>query len=50
MSNDERRELKQKGEWAQTAGAILPDSQNAHEPDLKDAAVGPRQSDLDSAN
>jgi hypothetical protein len=31
-------------------GAVLPDSEkNDREPDLKDAAVAPRQSDLDSA-
>jgi hypothetical protein len=30
-------------------GAVLPDSEPNREPDLKDAAIGPRQSDLDSA-
>jgi hypothetical protein len=108
MASDERRELREKGEWAETAaegvvpdelgadapkqadepeltssvlgattgsdqpatqegvdveggeladatsdgapgGAVLPDSEPDREPDLKDAAVGPRQSDLDSA-
>ena len=109
MASDEQRELREKGQWAQTAaegvvpdelgadapqqgdepelassvlgvttgsdepatqegvdreggdqadatsagapeGAVLPDSKNPGEPDLKDAAVGPRQSDLDSAS
>lgn len=108
MASDEARELREKGQWAQTAaegvvpdelgadapdrgnepeltgsvvgittgsdepateegvdrkagdqadatsagapeGAVLPNSEHAGEPDLKDAAVGPRQSDLDSA-
>jgi hypothetical protein len=108
MASDQERELRKKGEWAETAaegvvpddlgsdateqadepeltssvvgtttgsdepatdegvdleggeladatsdgapeGAVLPDSEPDREPDLKDAAVGPRQSDLDSA-
>ncbi|MBV9819359.1 MAG: hypothetical protein JOZ07_13575 [Solirubrobacterales bacterium] len=29
--------------------AVLPDDETEHEPDLRDAGLGPRQSDLDSA-